>query len=213
MNASKVQESYAITPPTTGNIGGMCRYVRRLRAPTTIATSPMMAIADGTGFSVRNIVATANATISPPTSIIARPLLFRFSVTRPSFHAVSTYSSLEGRSHERRIRLRPTRKTQLQEHHVLSEERTAALRLARLGSGEFRSPGPDDDHAKEPQQSKYLRGWETNVKIRPIGMTLWAFSCHHWWQQLGRIEMPVLRAVGEFIRHTRSRRINRQLTV
>jgi hypothetical protein len=153
----------------------MCGYVRRLRAPTPIATSPMMAIADGTGFSVRNIVATANATISPPTSIIARPLLFRFSVTRPSFHPGFIYSSLEGRSHERRIRLRPTRKTQLQEHHVPSDERTAAIRLARLSSAGYRSPGPDDDHAKEPQQSNYLRGWETNIKIRPIGMTLWTF--------------------------------------
>jgi hypothetical protein len=46
---------------------------------------------------VRNIVATANATISPPTSIIARPLLFRFSVTSASFHPGFTLSSLEHR--------------------------------------------------------------------------------------------------------------------
>jgi hypothetical protein len=56
-----------------------------------------MAIADGTGFSVRNIVATANTTISPPTSIIARPLLFRFSAISASFHAGFIHSSLEHR--------------------------------------------------------------------------------------------------------------------
>jgi hypothetical protein len=52
-------------------------------------TSPMMAIAEGTGLLVRSIVATANATIKPPTSIIARPLLFQLSATSASFHAES----------------------------------------------------------------------------------------------------------------------------
>jgi hypothetical protein len=56
-----------------------------------------MAIADGTGFSVRNIVAMANATINPPTIIIARPLSFRFSAIGASFHTGFTYSSLEHR--------------------------------------------------------------------------------------------------------------------
>ena len=65
----------------------MCCYVRRLRAPTPIETSPMMAIAEGTGLLVRSIVATANAIINPPTTIIATPLLFRFSVTSASSHA------------------------------------------------------------------------------------------------------------------------------
>jgi hypothetical protein len=47
----------------------------------------MMAIAEGTGLLVRSIVATANATINPPTSIIARPLLFQLSAISASFHA------------------------------------------------------------------------------------------------------------------------------
>jgi hypothetical protein len=46
-----------------------------------------MAIAEGAGFSVRSIVATANATINPPTIIIAKPLPFRISVTSAFFHA------------------------------------------------------------------------------------------------------------------------------
>ena len=54
-----------------------------------------MAIAEGTGLLVRSIVATANATINPPTSISATPLLFRFSVTSASFHAGFRCSSPE----------------------------------------------------------------------------------------------------------------------
>ena len=46
----------------------------------------MMAIADGTGLSVRSITTMAKATIAPPTSIIATPLLLRFSATSASFH-------------------------------------------------------------------------------------------------------------------------------
>ena len=65
----------------------MCLYVRRFRAPTPIETSPMMAIAEGMGLLVRSIVATANATINPPTIINATPVLFRLSVIRASFHA------------------------------------------------------------------------------------------------------------------------------
>ena len=65
----------------------MRRYVRRFRAPTPIETSPMMAIAEGTGLLVRSIAATANAIINPPTIIIATPVLFELAVIRASFHA------------------------------------------------------------------------------------------------------------------------------
>ncbi len=46
----------------------------------------MMANADGAELSVRSITTIANATITPPTSIIATPLVVRFSVTSASFH-------------------------------------------------------------------------------------------------------------------------------
>jgi hypothetical protein len=59
---------------------------RRFRAPTPIETSPMMAIAEGMGFSVKMIVTTANATSSPPTIIIAVPRLFQLSAISASFH-------------------------------------------------------------------------------------------------------------------------------
>ena len=84
-----------VEPGWSEHRSGTCRYVRRFRAPTPMETSPMMAIAEGTGFLVRSIVATANATINPPTSIIATPLLFRFSVTSASFHAGFWCSSPE----------------------------------------------------------------------------------------------------------------------
>jgi len=60
---------------------------RRIRAPTPMETSPMMAIAEGMGFSVNMIVMTANPTISPPTIIIAVPRLFQVSAISASFHA------------------------------------------------------------------------------------------------------------------------------
>jgi hypothetical protein len=49
-------------------------------------TSPMMAIAAGTGLAVKSIVATENATINPPTSIMAVPRLFQFVAISTSSH-------------------------------------------------------------------------------------------------------------------------------
>lgn len=49
----------------------------------------MTTIAEGTALLVRSIVATANATINPPTIIIAAPVLLILSVIRASFHARS----------------------------------------------------------------------------------------------------------------------------
>lgn len=45
-----------------------------------------MAIADDTGLAVRSIVTMANATISPPTTIIAVPLLLQFMAISTSSH-------------------------------------------------------------------------------------------------------------------------------
>jgi hypothetical protein len=59
---------------------------RRFRAPTPMETSPMMAIAAGTGLAVKSIVATENATINPPTSIMAVPRLFQFVAISTSSH-------------------------------------------------------------------------------------------------------------------------------
>jgi hypothetical protein len=83
-----------------------------------------------------------------------------------------------------------TQEAQLQEHLVPSEGRTAAVRLARCGAGERRSPGPDHDLATEPRRtndqqrfgSRYPSDWEDGT----------VSSWHH----LPRLELPVLSAVA-----------------